>query len=69
VSEAEDQIKWASEYIQAKYDKGGTLPPGWGTVENKTGEDLVIHAPVAAAQGDASMNSTTEPEEAGDGLD
>lgn len=53
----------------SKYDKGGTLPPGWGPVENDTGRDLVIHAPVAAAQGDADMNSTTETEEAGDGLD
>lgn len=31
------------------------------------GQGLVIHAPCAAAQGDASMNSSTE--EAGDGLD
>lgn len=52
MSEAEDQIKWVSEYIQAEY-----------------GKDLAIKAPCAAAQGDASMNTATEPEEAGDGLD
>lgn len=51
----------------SKYDEGGILPPGWATVENDTGQDLVIHAPCAAAQGSASMNS--ESEEAGDGLD